>query len=527
MLLFCFVFCFWPSVCCGSFSEVTCLQFHPYGNVLATGCADNSIKLWDIRSNTLLQHYSAHDLAVSSIAFHPSGNFLLSTSLDSSIRLWDLRQGHQLYTIHGHPSPVHACAFNGTGDAFVTGGADQRVITWNTNISKEVANAAPNWAGQPLPQVGNVSGVGSDSGKVRGKLLPSQVTKPSFGPTGQLSRNRVEAGKRDAFYEANGITSGPIPTPQPSGPLPPTDMAFSQRTTAAQRAAAIAQGLHPFASSVRRGPPAYTFRTGENAGQVIGGRLEVDETGSHQRSASPSAPEAECGNGVGTCDYQHSHISSTSGLVHSYAEVHDPRLLEEAAARAKIEEEKWPGGAPGIEEQPLEEQLRGFHIPGLTSLADTGRATTRAGIPGPSVPNIGQGQGEAGNAPNTSRSQHAGPPSFAASAAGVQPNQIIASVARGGGSSSTTNPSALNSRSGDEYVYSFQSDRFLPSNSHPNQAKTAEARALKNESGVDIFAIPPADHIQRLPEQLAHTMKYITTQLDQISRVCTNYALQC
>jgi hypothetical protein len=35
---------------------------------------------------------------------------------------------------------------------------------------------------------------------------------------------------------------------------------------------------------------------------------------------------------------------------------------------------------------------------------------------------------------------------------------------------------------------------------------------------VDIFAVPPADHVQRLPEQLAHAVKYITTQLDQISR---------
>jgi centriolar protein POC1 len=127
---------------------ITCVQFHPFGNVLATGCADHSIKLLDLRSNQLLQHYSAHDLAVSSIAFHPTGNFLLSSSLDSSIRLWDLRKGHQLYTIHGHPSPVHSAAFNHDGSQFVTGGADQRVITWNTNLdTKSTKNSA-------LPKVG-------------------------------------------------------------------------------------------------------------------------------------------------------------------------------------------------------------------------------------------------------------------------------------------------------------------------------------------------------------------------------------
>ena len=469
----------------------------------------------DIRNHQLLQHYSAHDSAVSAIDFHPSGNYLLSSSVDSSIRLWDLRQGHQLYTIHGHPSPVHSCAFNAAGDAFVTGGGDQRVITWNSNLEQQDATGVRKNGGTdfgaPLPRVGvsDEQASGSGSATKRGAMLAAQVARPVHGgSTGQMLRNGVEPGRRDAYYAAHGLTSGPvaqpagrIAAPQPSGPLPPTEMGPGRSPSPSPSSAA--GGLD--GSQRRRVPPSYTFRTGEHAGKVIGGgHLYVD-------ASAPSAPPAE---GEGCCDYRHSHISSTSGDVHSYLDVHDESLLAESAQRAAIQAARYPGGPPGIENQPLEDQMLGFAVPGLTSLTETGRASTRAGIPGPSPPPPEADLELLQQQPDTARSQlSAGVPSFAAASAGVQQSNLVqASVSRRGGSG----PS---SRQKDEFVYSLQSDRFVPAAAHPNQAKTSEAVALKNTPGVDIFAIPPADHIQRLPEQLAHTLKYMTTQLDQITRV--------
>lgn len=54
---------------------------------MASAGADRSVKLWDIRTNKLLQHYSAHSEQVNSIDFHPSGDFLLSASDDSTIKV--------------------------------------------------------------------------------------------------------------------------------------------------------------------------------------------------------------------------------------------------------------------------------------------------------------------------------------------------------------------------------------------------------------------------------------------------------
>lgn len=45
------------------------------------------LQVWDVRSNQLVQHYSAHSGPVTNVAFHPSGDFLLSSSLDTTLKV--------------------------------------------------------------------------------------------------------------------------------------------------------------------------------------------------------------------------------------------------------------------------------------------------------------------------------------------------------------------------------------------------------------------------------------------------------
>lgn len=66
---------------------VTGVAFHPDGTCVASCSADNTIKLWDVRTNQLLQHYPAHADTVNSISFHPTGNFLLSSSNDATLKV--------------------------------------------------------------------------------------------------------------------------------------------------------------------------------------------------------------------------------------------------------------------------------------------------------------------------------------------------------------------------------------------------------------------------------------------------------
>lgn len=112
-------------------------KFHPDGTCVASGAEDTKVKIWDLRSKRLLQHYDAHDHHVNSLSFHPNGRYLLTGSDDSTIKIWDLRMGHILYTLYGHEGPASAVNFSPCGDYFTSGGADSIAMVWKSNLKQE------------------------------------------------------------------------------------------------------------------------------------------------------------------------------------------------------------------------------------------------------------------------------------------------------------------------------------------------------------------------------------------------------
>jgi hypothetical protein len=101
---------------------------------LASCSDDKTIKIYDLRSNQILQHYNAHAGPVYQIDFHPSGFYMASVSKDSKVKLWDLRKGEALYSLFGHTGAVKSVKFSHAGDYFATGGDDKMLLIWKTNF---------------------------------------------------------------------------------------------------------------------------------------------------------------------------------------------------------------------------------------------------------------------------------------------------------------------------------------------------------------------------------------------------------
>ena len=70
--------------------QVNSVAFSPDGRTLASGSADHTIRLWDVRTGRELQTLTGHRNIVNSVSFSPDGQTLASGSYDSTIRLWDV-----------------------------------------------------------------------------------------------------------------------------------------------------------------------------------------------------------------------------------------------------------------------------------------------------------------------------------------------------------------------------------------------------------------------------------------------------
>ena len=76
----------------GHGAEVSCVAFSSNGEQALSGSADNTVRLWDVRTAKELRCFHGHESSdgISSVAFCPDGKRALSASYDMTIRLWQL-----------------------------------------------------------------------------------------------------------------------------------------------------------------------------------------------------------------------------------------------------------------------------------------------------------------------------------------------------------------------------------------------------------------------------------------------------
>ena len=123
------------------------IAISPNGQHFATGSDDWKIRLWDIRTGTLVRTFTGAKQHVFGLAFHPDGNLLFSCGRDSAVQVWDVRTGRELAVLAGHTDLVLSVAVSADGRKLITASADGTTGVWDLDYYRShLIGNAKRWA---------------------------------------------------------------------------------------------------------------------------------------------------------------------------------------------------------------------------------------------------------------------------------------------------------------------------------------------------------------------------------------------
>jgi len=78
----------------GHYMDVICSNFHPNEGYLASGSLDRTVRLWSVANGENVRVFTGAEAPVTSVIFHEGGNYIIGASEERTIKVWDISSGH-------------------------------------------------------------------------------------------------------------------------------------------------------------------------------------------------------------------------------------------------------------------------------------------------------------------------------------------------------------------------------------------------------------------------------------------------
>ncbi|MBE9208686.1 WD40 repeat domain-containing protein [Nostoc sp. LEGE 06077] len=154
----------------GHSGKVASVAISPDGETVVSGCADQTINIWNLQTGKQIRTLTGNLGEVSSVAISSDGNFLAVGSCQhpkSNVTVWHLTTGQLIHTLLGHQKPVNVVDISPDGQILASG--SNKIKIWNLHKGDRICTL---WHSSAVHSVaispdGSILASGSADSKIR------------------------------------------------------------------------------------------------------------------------------------------------------------------------------------------------------------------------------------------------------------------------------------------------------------------------------------------------------------------------